>query len=149
MWLANLRYAFISDPKKALIAIAVGVLGVSLIVAGTIQQWSYFQLVLGGKEAQAEIVDIQQGVGFRRNRRLFPVFQFEANGQIFKAVSRQAINVPSGAGPFQRGDRISILYDPRDPAFAEIKRKGMNPFIAQIICGLLAVTYFFYLVRRL
>jgi hypothetical protein len=110
-------------------------LGTVVFVNGIMNEWRYLNLLTYSSQAEGKVIEIDT-YPLAKRQVLVPIFQFEANGQTFKVRSQQAINTFSGLN-VKQGDQITVLYDSKNPAEAEIKKDGLNPFIAKIILGAL------------
>lgn len=119
-------------PKDAIFFILAGLLFVAIGVFG---EGQYLWIWFNGVEAQGEILE-NHSVG---RGPIVPIFQFEVDGKVWKVQSSLPENAPSGVGPFKKGDKVTVLFNPKNPNSAEIKIDLMNPFTAYIIIGIILI----------
>lgn len=97
-----------------LIFLLVGVAG---LVGGFFAMVRTRGFLASAREAQAEVVGLQQRVGTERQISYFPVLRYRTQqGAVKEIVSSVGSNPPR----YKEGDSVAILYDPAKPESVRI-----------------------------
>ncbi|WP_224368565.1 DUF3592 domain-containing protein [Hyalangium versicolor] len=94
------------------------VAGVGLVVGGFIAMGRTKRFLASAREAQAEVVAVQERKGSENQRVYYPVFRFRT-----ESGATQEVVSSDGSNParYKEGDRVAILYDPAAPANVRIQ----------------------------
>ena len=113
------------------------VLGVGLLVGCFFAFVRTQRFLASAREAQAEVVALQQRVGSGNERSYYPVLRFRTQeGSTKEVVS----NVGSNPPRYKEGDSVVVLYDPAQPDNVRI-HTAFNVWVFPIILGAIGIIF--------
>jgi hypothetical protein len=113
-----------------LLAASAGLLVLYLVLNGSLEHWSQTRsqrLYTAGTPTGGTVVDIgNDGQGFLIASRVVFTYQVPGEPNPRRASLRQR---SSGGRDYHRGERVSVVYDPTDPARAAIVGESNQPLL--------------------
>lgn len=98
------------------------ILGVAVIIAGVVQAAKYIAFVRRGQNVPGVVAGLRGKPGAAEGVPSYqPTLHFVT---LDGREVRTKMRVASFPAPAKPGERVTIVYDPRDPSNAEIKNKG-------------------------